>query len=207
MVTIEFVTVEVADVAASDPFYRAFDLDGRVRVRVSDSATTGFRGFTLSLIASQPANVDSLIEKALDAGAVSVTPAAKSLWGYGGVVQAPDGTIWTVASSSKKDSGAASAQVDDFILQLGVEDVAASRQFYEDRGFNVSKSYGRKYVEFDTGPVTLTLNSRRAVAKAAGVPADGSESHRLAIGSTAGLFTDPDGFVGEDAAGGREAHP
>jgi predicted lactoylglutathione lyase len=176
-------------------------------VRASDVATTGFRGFTLSLIASQPANVDSLIQKALDAGATSVTPAAKSLWGYGGVVQAPDGTIWTVASSSKKDTGAASAQVDDFILQLGVEDVAASKQFYEGHGFKVSKSYGRKYVEFDTGAVKLTLNSRRAVAKAVGVPADGSGSHRLAIGSTAGSFTDPDGFVAEDAAGGREAQP
>lgn len=207
MVTIEFVTVEVADLAASDRFYKAFDLDGRVRVRASDAATTGFRGFTLSLIASQPANVDSLIQKALDAGATSVTPAAKSLWGYGGVVQAPDGTIWTVASSSKKDTGAASAQVDDFILQLGVEDVAASKEFYEDHGFKVSKSYGRKYVEFDTGPVKLTLNSRRAVAKAAGVPAEGGGSHRLAIGSTAGSFVDPDGFVGEDAAGGREAQP
>lgn len=40
------------------------------------------------------------------AGATALKPAAKSLWGYGGVVQAPDGTIWTVASSSKKDTGA-----------------------------------------------------------------------------------------------------
>jgi hypothetical protein len=31
----------------------------------------------------------------------------------GGVVQAPDGTIWTVASSAKKDSGPVTRQVDE----------------------------------------------------------------------------------------------
>ena len=33
--------------------------------------------------------------------------AAKSFWGYGGVVRAPDGTIWKVATSAKKDTGPA----------------------------------------------------------------------------------------------------
>jgi hypothetical protein len=55
-------------------------------------ATDGFRGFTLSLVVSQPATVDGLSGAALDAGATPLKPAAKSLWGYGGVVQAPDGT-------------------------------------------------------------------------------------------------------------------
>lgn len=200
MASIEYVTVEAGDPVAAEDFYASFGRDGRVRLRASSEPTTGFRGFTLSLITAQPANVDTLIARALDAGATSLKPAAKSLWGYGGVVQAPDGTIWTVASSSKKDTAPVADQVDEFVLQLGVEDVAASRQFYAERGLAIGKSYGRKYVEFDTGPVKLTLNPRRSLAKTAGATDDGSGSHRLAIGSDAGTFTDPDGFVWETLA-------
>src|SRR5690606_11666536 len=134
------------------------------------------------------------------AGATSLKPAAKSLWGYGGVVQAPDGTIWTVASSAKKDTGPATEQIDEFVLQLGVADVAASKRFYVDRGFAVARSFGRRYVEFDTGPIKLTLYRRGALAKVAGVTADGSGSHRLVIGGDAEAFTDPDGFTRGDAA-------
>ncbi|MBA0127318.1 glyoxalase [Haloechinothrix sp. YIM 98757] len=203
MATIEFVTLEVADASAADSFYTAaFGAGSWLRLRASEASTTGFRGFTLSLIVSQPATVDSLVGSAVDAGATPLKPAAKSLWGYGGVVQAPDGTIWTVASSSKKDTGPATRRIDEVVLQLGVTDVAASRRFYADRGFAVVKSYGRRYVELDTssGPVKLALYRRRALAKVAGVPADGSGSHRLVIGSDAGHFTDPDGFVWEAAS-------
>ncbi len=111
------------------------------------------------------------------------------------LVEAPDGTIWTAASSAKKDTGPATQQVDEVVLQLGVADVAASKRFYVDRGFAVDRVYGRRYVEFDTGPVKLALYKRRALAKLAGVSADGTGSHRLLIGSDAGPFTDPDGFV------------
>jgi predicted lactoylglutathione lyase len=203
MASIEFVTIEVADPTAANRFYTAaFGLGTRVRLRASEAPTTGFRGFTLSLGVSQPATVDGLIGAALDAGATSLKPAAKSLWGYGGVVQAPDGTIWTVASSAKKDTGPATRQIDDIVLQLGVADVAASKRFYVDRGFVVAKSYGRRYVEFGTpsSPVKLTLYTRPALAKVAGVSADGTGSHRLMIGSDAGPFTDPDGFVWEAAS-------
>jgi predicted lactoylglutathione lyase len=122
-----------------------------VRVRTSQAPTTGFRGFTMSLVVSQPATVNSFIDSALDADAKVLKPAVKSLWGYGGGVQAPDGTIWTVASSSKKDTGPATRQIDAIVLQLGVTDVAASKQFYLDHGLTVAKSYGSRYVELDTG--------------------------------------------------------
>lgn len=200
MATIEYVTIEATDITAADDFYStALDLGSRVRLRASEAPTTGFRGFTLSLIVSQPADVNALVDSALDAGATSLQPAKKSLWGYGGVVQAPDGTIWTVASSSKKDTGPATGQIDEFVLQLGVADVAASKRFYSERGFQVGKSYGRKYVEFDSGPVKLALYKRRALAKLAGVAADGTGSHRLTIGSDAGGFTDLDDFVWDSA--------
>jgi predicted lactoylglutathione lyase len=198
MASVEFVTLEVADPTAADRFYTAaFGMDAQVRLQSSDTPTTGFRGFTMSLIVSQPANADALIEAALEAGATPLKAAKKSLWGYGGVVQAPDGTIWTVASSSKKDTGPATRQIDETVLQLGVADVAASKQFYVDRGLTVTKSYGRKYVEFaaPSSPLKLSLYKRRALAKVAGVAPDGTGSHRLVIGSDAGPFTDPDGFV------------
>ena len=198
MASISFVTLEVADPEAADRFHTAaFGLDAPVRTQASEAPTTGFRGFTMSLVVSQPANVNELFETALDAGATALKPAAKSFWGYGGVLQAPDGTVWTVASSSKKDTGPATRQIDDIVLQLGVEDVAASKRFYVDRGLTVSRSYGRKYVEFAaaSSPIKLSLYKHRALAKLAGLPPEGTGSHRLVIGGDAGSFTDPDGFV------------
>lgn len=197
MAIIESVTLEVADPKAAEDFYTAaFGVGTRLRLRASQEPSTGFRGFTLSLTVSQPANANSFIDAALEAGATSLKPATKSFWGYGGVVQAPDGTIWKVATSNKKDTGPAAKEFDEMVLLLGVADVGASKRFYVDHGIAVAKSFGSKYVQFDTpsSPVGLGLYGRRALAKDAGVPAEGTGSHRLAIDSDAGSFTDPDGF-------------
>jgi catechol 2,3-dioxygenase-like lactoylglutathione lyase family enzyme len=200
MVSIESVTLEVTDPTAADRFYTAaFGLGTPVRLRASQEPTTGFRGFTLSLVVSQPGTVNNLFGSALDAGATVLKPATKSFWGYGGVLQAPDGTIWKITTSTKKDTGPATRQIDQVVLLLGAADVAASKRFYVERGLNVAKSFGRKYVEFATGssPVKLALYGRRAAAKDAGVSPDGTGSHRLMIDSGAGPFTDPDGFTWE----------
>ncbi|WP_331750694.1 glyoxalase (plasmid) [Streptomyces sp. NBC_01732] len=205
MASIETVTLEVADPAAAERFYAtAFGLDTQIRLRASEAPTTGFRGFTLALTVSRPATVDSLIDTALDAGATSLKPAAKSLWGYGGVVQAPDGTIWKVATSAKKDTGPATRQIDEIVLLLGVADVVASKRFYVGRGLAVAKSFSRMYVEFaagDSSPVKLALYRRRALAKDLGVPPEGTGTHGLVIGGAAsGPFTDLDGFAWEAAS-------
>jgi len=200
MTSIDSVTLEVADTTAAHRFYTtAFGLGRELRLRASDAPTAGFRGFTLSLMVSQPATVSALIDAALGAGATPLKPAAKSLWGFGGVVQAPDGTIWKVATKKKKNTGPATREIDRIVLLLGAADVAASKRFYVYRGLAVAKSFGRKYVEFDmpSGAVTLGLYGRRALAKDAGVAQDGSGSHRLLIGSDAGPFADPDGFEWE----------
>jgi predicted lactoylglutathione lyase len=204
MTSIESLTLEVADPTAANRFYTtAFGLGSQLRLRASAAPTTGFRGFTLSLTVSQPATVDGFIDAALEAGATSLKPVTKSLWGYGGVVQAPDGTIWKVATSAKKDTGPATREIDEIVLLLGAEDVKASKQFYVDQGLAVAKSFGGKYVEFaaaESSPVKLALYKRRALAKDAGVPADGTGSHRLVLGSAAGPFTDLDGFAWEAAS-------
>lgn len=202
MTAIDSVTLEVPDPAAATAFYdAAFGLGERLRVRASDAPTDGFRGFTLSLVVSQPSTVSSLIDSAVEAGATTLKPVAKSLWGYGGVVQAPDGAIWKVATSAKKDSGPVTREVDKIVLLMAVADVSASKRFYADRGLAVGKSFG-KYVEFSmpSSPVQLGLYARRALAKDAGVSPDGTGSHRIAIGSDAGPFTDPDGFAWEAAS-------
>jgi predicted lactoylglutathione lyase len=203
MAALESVTLGVPDTAAAEAFYAAaFGLGDTVRVQPSQAPTSGFRGFTLSLVVSQPSTVDSLVGTALDNGATVLTPVKKGFWGYGGVVQAPDGAIWKVATSSKKDTGPTTRHVDSVVLLLGVEDVKASKRFYVDRGLAVAKSFGGKYVEFDTpaSAVKLALYSRRAAAKDAGVSPDGSGSHRIVIDSDAGPFTDPDGFAWEAAS-------
>jgi uncharacterized glyoxalase superfamily protein PhnB len=199
MTSIESVTLEVSDPTAATAFYTAaFGLGAQVRVRASDAPTAGFRGFTVSLIVSQPSTVSSLIDSALAAGATTLKPVQKSLWGHGGVVQAPDGAIWKVATSARKDTGPATRQIDQIVLLVAAADVAASKRFYVDHGLTVGKSFG-KYVEFamPASPIKLGLYGRRALAKDAGVSPDGTGSHRLTIGSDAGPFTDPDGFVWE----------
>jgi len=204
MTAIESVALEVPDLTAASAFYTtAFGLGAPLGLRASDAPTTGFRGFTLSLVVAQPATVDGLIGAAIDAGARPLKPVKKSFWGYGGVVEAPDGTIWKVATSSKKNTGPATQQIDEIVLLLGVADVAASKRFYVDRGLEVARSFGRKYVQFATAGVKLALYGRRALAKDAGVSPDGTGSHRIVIASDAGPFTDPDEFGWEPAGGVR----
>jgi hypothetical protein len=207
MTSIESLTLDVPDPAVASAFYAdAFGVGAQVNLRSAEAPTAGFRGFTLSLVVSQPATVDQLIGDALVAGATPLKPVKKSLWGYGGVVEAPDGTIWKVATSSKKNTGQDTRQIDEIVLLLGVADVVGSKRFYVDRGLTVKRSFGRKYVEFATQPVKLALYGRRALAKDASVSPDGSGSHRIVIGSDAGPFTDPDGFAWE-AAGARDGRP
>jgi predicted lactoylglutathione lyase len=203
MPSIDHITLDVPDTAAAEVFYKsAFELGDTIRVRDSREPSEGFRGFTLSLVVSQPADVDALIEAALEAGATSLKAAEKSLWGYSGVVQAPDGAIWKVATSTKKSTGPATKNVDQVVLLLGVADVKQTKAFYVERGLAVEKSFGSKYVQFDLSgsAVGLGLYKRAALAKDAGVPVAGDGSHRISIGGGSGVFTDLDGFVWEAAS-------
>ncbi|WP_223626517.1 glyoxalase [Microbacterium sp. EST19A] len=195
---IDSVTLDVTDLEAAQSFYAAaFDLGDRLRFRASDAASSGFRGYTLSLVVSQPGNVHALVNAAVAAGATVIKPVSKSLWGVGGTVQAPDGAIWKVATSAKKDTAPPSRSVDEVILLLGADDIIASKTFYEERGIPVAKSFGRSYVQFDTGtsPIGLGLYRHASLAKDAGVPAAGSGSHRLTVNGALGAAVDPDGFA------------
>jgi uncharacterized glyoxalase superfamily protein PhnB len=204
MTAIETIILEVDDTAAAEEFYAAaFDLgtDSWLRVRPAKEPSTGFRGYALSLVVAQPGVVDSYVESALAAGATAIKSAEKSLWGYGAVLRDPWGAIWKIATSKKKDTEPVVRKVDSVNLGLGVSDVAATKQFYLDRGLTIAKSFGRKYVEFEApgDAISLALYSRKFAAKTSFVDAEGSGSHRIAVGSGFGTFTDPDGFEWEAA--------
>jgi len=199
MANIDSVTLEVTNPSTARSFYdAAFDLGDRLQLRETAVPTSGFRGFHLSLISSQPANVNALFDAAVAAGATVLKPVTKSMWGHGGVVQAPDGTIWKLATSAKKDSGPAAREVDEIVLLIGAADVSASKKFYVQRGMTVGKSFG-SYVDFKMGssPIGFGLYKRAALAKDGGVPPEGSGSHRLAVNSDLGEFADPDEFTWE----------
>ncbi len=200
---IESLTLEVADAAASEAFYEsALGLGDQFSARTTDTPSTGFRGFTISLVVGQPSIVDSLQETALAGGAKSLKPAEKGMWGYGAVVQDADGVIWKLATSAKKNKGAATREIDDLVLLIGAADMGASKRFYVDRGLTVKRSFLNRYVEFDapTGGIKLALYPGRAgLAKDAGVSPDGDGSHGIAVKSPAGEFSDPDGFAWEAA--------
>jgi uncharacterized glyoxalase superfamily protein PhnB len=202
LTTIDSVTLDAADPEAAARFYAdAFGLTTQVRTRAADAATTGFRGYTLSLVVAQPADVRALFDSAVAAGATVLKPVEKSLWGIGCSLQAPDGAIWTVATSTKKDTGPATRQFENIVLLLGVDDVAATKRFYVDRGLAVAKSFG-SYVDFamPSSTIGLGLYKRRALAKTAGVAAEGTGSHGIRINGDDGAFTDPDGFEWEAAS-------
>ncbi|SDZ14895.1 VOC family protein [Herbiconiux ginsengi] len=209
MTTIDSLILDVPDAAAAEAFYTAAftqsGLNGRLRVRqaapgdgAASTATSGFRGYTLSITVFQPATVHAFIDAAVAAGATVLKPVSKSLWGVGGSIQAPDGAIWKVATTAKKNTDPGDRRIDKIVLLIGADDVAASKAFYGQQGLPVGKSFG-KYVEFamPESPVKLGLYSRKALAKDAGVAPEGSGSHRLAIMGDAGAFTDPDGFAWE----------
>lgn len=203
MPVIESVILESPEPEVTETFYTsAFGLGDSLRVRASEAPTTGFRGYLLSLVVSQPGSVDLLTAAALDGGATILQPAKKSFWGYGSIVQAPDGAIWKITTSAKKNTAPATREIDAFVLLLGVNDVKTTKQFYVDQGLTVAKSFGSKYVEFDTAPspVKLAMYTRRAAAKDAGIDPDGTGSRRIAIGAAGDQsFTDPDGLAWEAA--------
>ena len=200
MTAIERVILEVPDPAAAKDFYGgAFGLGDQLGFRAGETPSTGFRGYTLSLVVPQPATVEAFLGAALGAGATALKAARKTFWGYGGVVRAPDGSIWKVATSSKKNTSPGTRHFDELVLLLGAGNVGASKRFYRDHGLPVGKSFGGTYVQFDTpsAPVKLALYGRRALARDAGVTPEDSGSHRIAIVSDAGPFSDPDGFAWE----------
>ncbi|WP_203335470.1 hypothetical protein [Nocardioides limicola] len=72
MNSIHTVTLEVNDPETARAFYTQFGVDSFIEVRPGTAPTSGFRGYTLSLLVTQPRAVDHFAQTALDAGATSL---------------------------------------------------------------------------------------------------------------------------------------
>ncbi|WP_308798955.1 VOC family protein [Agromyces silvae] len=175
----------------------ALDLHGTARVRLASSSalaaeagvpvtTVGFRGYVLTYILGRPAEVRTVMELAASAGAATVKPARKALFGsFSGALRAPDGSIWKLASSTNADTGRAAAgpRPSETTLILGVADPVASKRFYEALGLTTDRDYGRKYLDFHpaAGAPRLCLMERAVLAKDTGVDPEGSGFSRMVL--------------------------
>ena len=73
--SIDSITLETPDPEAAARFYAdAFGLGSHVRTTATDAPTSGFRGYTMSLVVAQPANVHALFDSAVAAGATVLKP-------------------------------------------------------------------------------------------------------------------------------------
>src|SRR5262249_25581597 len=91
---------------------------------------------------SRPSTVDGLIGVAR-CGRDAAEAGQEAGRGYGGGVGASDGTIWKVATSSKKAPAPPPGRFDGIVLLLGVAGVAASKRFFVDRGGTVARGFCR----------------------------------------------------------------
>ncbi|MDV6014640.1 VOC family protein [Haloechinothrix sp. LS1_15] len=177
----------------------------------ADPATSGFRGYIVSYVVSQPSEVASLVDAASRNGAKVHKPAKKALFGaFSGVFQAPDGAVWKVAAPTKKDTGPAGdppLPTETGII-LGVSDPKVSRAFYVALGMTVDRDYGTSYIDFHPNPGTcrFCLMPRKDLAKDVGIDRDGAGSSAMVLDRRAGSRHEVDARLAEAvAAGGQVA--
>ncbi|MGW4068898.1 VOC family protein [Nocardia grenadensis] len=186
---------------------------GPIDVPASDTAaktaTTSFPGYLLSSIVNQPAEVKALIEAATTHGATVIKPPKKQFFGdFSAVYQAPDGTLWKVAATSKRDTEVVSGppKPTETAIFLGVAKPKISKVFYEELGMSADRDYGDKFVDFTLteGVCRLGLLPRKALAKDAGVEDRRSDVSPLILTHIADSRHEVDALLtAADSAGGR----
>lgn len=173
-----------------------------------DAAGSGFRAFTISYLVTHPGEVDVFVERAAAAGARVLKPAAKSLWGgYGGVVEAPDGALWKVATPKKKGEPVDEIpEPTDVAVLIGVADVKRSTAFYRAVGAGKGRAFGGKYADFQAGDGTDTLGlyGHEALAKDAGVPATGAGFRAVTLSRLVQTHDEVDALLEAAGAAGGE---
>ncbi|WP_068160333.1 VOC family protein [Rhodococcus phenolicus] len=171
--------------------------------------SSGFLGYVLSTIVSQPAEVKALLDAATANGAAVVKPAKKGLFGeFTAVYQAPDGAVWKLTAASKKDTDRIPTvpKPTETAVFLGVAKPKASKVFYEALGMRTDRDYGNKFVDFTIagGGSRLGLLSRKALAKDAGVDEHGDGAGTLVLTHTAASRDDVDALLAAaHSSGGR----
>ena len=175
----------------------------------TNPATSGFRGFVLSFVVNQPAEVRALLGAAAAKGAAVVKPAKKELFGeFTAAYQSPDGAVWKLSAAAKKDSGLVPdpPKPTETAVYLGVAKPKASKVFYETLGMGVDRDYGDKFIDFTVadGGCRLGLLPRNALAKDVGVDGDGDGFSALVLTHSAASRDDVDALLAAaGSAGGR----
>jgi hypothetical protein len=208
MISIDHLILDSSDPDATAAFYGdALQVDERIQFAQSSAASTGFRGFTIGLDVSDPAQVDALVSAAVQRGATTIKATAAQPWGgYSGVIRTPDGVPLKVATSDSRQHNTGAALIERVVLLLGVEHVGRSKDFYVEAGLEIATEAGNKYVEFTPGQgaVTLALYQRPGLAKEFGVDPEGEGAHLITIASTGDSLVDLDGFTWA-SSGDRES--
>ncbi len=149
------------------------------------AGSSGFRGFTLSYIVEQAADVDDMLERLVSAGGAVAKRPRFAFWGYSAHVTDPSGHLWKIASPKRRPllggkpngNGARKLpEAQELALTIGVADMKRAKQFYKDGLGNPTKKDYSKFVSFDgdEGTPDLAMYTWDALAKDADVPADGS---------------------------------
>jgi uncharacterized protein len=184
--------------------------------------SSGFRAFTLSYILERGEHVDAVMARAREAGAKIGKPARRAFWGgYSGYFSDPDGYLWKVGStkrptrgSGREDSEQAAqrptVKPSETAVTLGVEDFKSVKKFYsEGLGCPIDKSFG-SFATFKLGDdsSTLGLYKRKALAKDAGVSADGNGFRGFTLSHIVASAEQVDQMLAQAAhAGGTIAKP
>jgi catechol 2,3-dioxygenase-like lactoylglutathione lyase family enzyme len=184
--------------------------------------SSGFRAFTLSYIVAHGEHVDAIMDRAQRAGAKIGKPARRAFWGgYSAYFGDPDGHLWKVGSTKRPARGsgregseqAAQRPVvkpNETAVTLGVEDFKSVKEFYgEGLGCPIDKSFG-SFATFKLGDEssTLGLYKRKALAKDAGVSADGTGFRGFTLSHIVASGEQVDQMLAQAArAGGKIAKP
>jgi catechol 2,3-dioxygenase-like lactoylglutathione lyase family enzyme len=145
----------------------------------------GFRGFTLSYIVEEAADVDGMLTRLVHAGGEIAKPPRFAFWGYSAHVKDPSGHLWKLASPKRRpligrkrsEAGVpAPVEAQELALTIGVADMKRAKQFYKDGLGNPTKKDYSKFVSFDGGDGTpdLAMYKWDALADDADVPAAGN---------------------------------
>lgn len=202
--SLDFIMLGVPETGAARTFYRSvfatdpaateetvtFDAHGTGRFALQPQdklaaaagfppSTSGYRGYVVTYIVSQPTEVEMVMKAAIEAGAEVLKSTKKALFGsFAGVFRAPDGAIWKVTSATNKDTSPAGKppRPSETTIILGVEKPKSSKAFYQALGMTVDRDYGNKYIDFTPTPGVsrLCLMERGVLARDVRVDKAGS---------------------------------
>jgi uncharacterized protein len=181
-----------------------------------ESASSGFRAFTLSYILESADAVDAVLARVERHGGRVSKPPKSAFWGYSAYVTDPSGVLWKIASTKRRPllGGKGSPTLNgeavkptEVPITIGVADMKRSKEFYRDGiGLRVKKAFGNKFVMFEgqDGTSDLGMYKREALADDAAVAPEGSGFHGFSITHAVDSAEQVDALLGRAVAAGGQ---